>query len=56
MKHKETDIPCFVCGNRNGMECPGRKPNEATRCIDCFVKYMQENDPKWTLEDNEEYC
>jgi len=46
--HKETGIPCFECGERSGIDCPGRKSNEATRCITCLVKFLksfeQQND------------
>ena len=37
---KETGIPCFVCGKNSGIDCPGRKPNEATRCRKCLDEYM----------------
>ena len=38
-----TDILCFECGERYGIDCPGRKPNEATRCMVCFEKFMTES-------------
>lgn len=36
----ETGISCFVCGIRSGIDCPGRKPGEATRCKVCLDAYM----------------
>ena len=38
---KETGIPCFECGKRSGIDCPGRRPNEATRCKVCLEKFMK---------------
>ena len=38
---EETGIPCFECGRRSGIDCPGRKPDEATRCKECFDSYME---------------
>ena len=40
-KHKETGIPCFECGEKSGIDCPGRKSNEATRCKTCLKKFME---------------
>lgn len=37
----ETRIPCFRCGERPGIDCPG-KPDEATLCEPCFKKRMAE--------------
>ena len=31
---------CFECGDRPGLECPGRKPEEQTRCRVCFDHFM----------------
>jgi hypothetical protein len=31
---------CFECGNRPGLECPGRKEGEHTRCQICFNHFM----------------
>ncbi len=45
----ETGIPCFRCGGRSGMsgiECPGRKPGEATLCVSCFKERMAEEAEK----------
>jgi hypothetical protein len=39
--HRETGIPCFECGERSGMDCPGRRPDEATRCTVCLEKFMK---------------
>jgi hypothetical protein len=41
MEYKETGIPCFECGKHSGIDCPGRKPNESTRCIGCMEKFMK---------------
>ena len=38
----ETGIPCFRCGERSGLDCPGRKPDEPTLCEPCFKKHMAE--------------
>lgn len=41
---KETGIPCIDCGRKSGLDCPGRKPDEATRCSECtdiFVEKMR---------------
>lgn len=35
---------CFQCGKNPGMECPGRKPNERTRCESCFELFMSEEE------------
>ena len=40
MLDKETGIPCFECGRRSGIDCPGRK-DEATRCKECFDAFME---------------
>jgi len=40
-KHKETGIPCFECGEKSGIDCPGRKVDEATRCSTCLKKFME---------------
>lgn len=39
---RETGIPCFQCGLRSGLDCPGRRPDEATRCRECFKEFMAE--------------
>lgn len=41
-EYKETDILCFECGERFGIDCPGREPGEATMCIICFEKAMSD--------------
>jgi|AntAceMinimDraft_13_1070369.scaffolds.fasta_scaffold53058_1 hypothetical protein len=33
---KETGIPCFRCKKRSGIDCPGRKDDEATLCDPCY--------------------
>ena len=38
----ETGIPCFRCGERSGLDCPGRKPDESTLCKPCFDEHMAE--------------
>lgn len=43
---QETGIPCFQCGARSGLNCPGRRPDEATRCEKCFDEYMAEEHEK----------
>ncbi|KKN98907.1 hypothetical protein LCGC14_0141510 [marine sediment metagenome] len=40
MHKKETGIPCFECGKRSGIDCPGRRPDEATRCTVCMEEFM----------------
>lgn len=35
-----TNILCFECGERFGLDCPGRKLDEATRCAICLEKAM----------------
>ncbi len=40
---QKTGIPCFECGWHSGIDCPGRKPDEATRCVLCMVKFMQKH-------------
>ena len=32
--------PCFQCGARPGMDCPGRRPGESTRCEGCMQEFM----------------
>lgn len=41
MLDKETGIPCFECGERSGIDCPGRRPDEATRCVVCMDEFMK---------------
>ncbi len=41
MKETKTGITCFVCGERSGIDCPGRRPDEATRCGVCMEKFMK---------------
>ncbi len=41
MSEKETGIPCFECGQRSGMDCPGRRSDEATRCPACMDEFMK---------------
>lgn len=40
MNEKTTDIICFECNKRYGIDCPGRKEGESTRCEPCFIVYM----------------
>jgi len=42
MPERETGIPCFECGKRSGVDCPGRKPDEATRCVDCLNRFIRQ--------------
>lgn len=42
MQETETGIPCFECGERSGIDCTGRRLNEATRCKVCMEKFMKE--------------
>jgi len=37
---RETGIPCFECGQRSGLDCPGRQPDESTRCRECLEKFL----------------
>ena len=39
---RETDILCFECGKDFGIDCPGREPNESTRCQKCFKRFMKQ--------------
>lgn len=32
---------CFECGKYPGLECPGRKPEERTRCQMCLNNFMR---------------
>jgi len=41
---RETGILCFECGQRSGIDCPGRKPCESTRCLVCLDKFMSRYD------------
>ncbi len=41
---QKTGIPCFECGWHSGIDCPGRKPDEATRYVLCLEKFMQKQD------------
>lgn len=45
----ETGIPCFRCGERSGMEAPGRKPDEPTLCTPCFETHMAEEMKKQAI-------
>ncbi len=38
---KETGIPCCDCGQKSGLDCPGRKAGEATRCRECIDIFME---------------
>jgi thymidylate synthase (FAD) len=40
--YRETGIPCFECKQRSGVDCPGRKPDESTRCAECLKKFLLE--------------
>lgn len=40
MEYRETGIFCFECRKLSGIDCAGRRPNESTRCIVCFDKFM----------------
>ena len=44
----ETGIPCFRCGERSGLDCPGRKPDEPTLCQPCSVECMAEETERQT--------
>ena len=44
--HPETGIPCFNCHINSGIDCPGRKPDEATLCYKCFEEMMKEEERK----------
>ena len=33
----ETNVKCFKCGLRNGIDCAGRKEGESTLCTPCFM-------------------
>lgn len=39
-EERETGILCFECGNHSGIDCPGRRADEATRCKACMRKYV----------------
>lgn len=39
--YRYTGIPCFECGKRSGIDCPGREPNEATRCVRCLKLFLE---------------
>lgn len=41
MIERETGIPCFECGERSGMDCPGRRSDESTRCTACMKEFMR---------------
>lgn len=41
---KQTDVLCFQCNKRYGIDCPGRKPNESTLCNPCFVVKMKQEE------------
>lgn len=43
-QERETGIPCFECEKRSGIDCPGRKFGEATRCKVCMHKFMKSMD------------
>jgi len=38
--HRETGIPCFKCKERSGIDCAGRRPDEATLCVVCLDKML----------------
>lgn len=40
MRNDNGAIPCFQCGAKPGMDCPGRRPGEATRCEGCTREFM----------------
>ena len=42
MSDRETGIPCLECGQRSGIDCPGRQLDEVTRCRTCLDKYIKE--------------
>jgi len=46
MKEKETGIPCLECGERSDLDCPGRRPDEATWCEVCLKKFTEEEQAK----------
>ncbi len=53
MSEKETGIPCFECGERSGMDCPGRRTDEATRCEACMGEFMRQLDEAETIMEND---
>lgn len=38
--YRATDILCFECNKRYGIECAGRNPDESTLCVICFHAMM----------------
>lgn len=38
---KETDILCFRCKQRYGLDVPGCRIGEATLCVVCFKEHMK---------------
>jgi len=40
-----TEILCFECGRRLGVDYPGRKPDEIIRCPPCLIKFMNLQSP-----------
>lgn len=40
---KITDIKCFKCKKRFGLDCPSRLKGESTLCLICFKKRMVES-------------
>jgi hypothetical protein len=34
------DNICYICNKNPGIECPGRRPDERTKCKECLYKYM----------------
>jgi len=38
-----TGIPCFRCGKYSGIDCPGRKPGEATLCFKCYMETSKDD-------------
>jgi hypothetical protein len=36
----ETDVLCFQCGIRYGLDCAGREENESTLCSPCLADKM----------------
>lgn len=51
MSKKETGIPCFECGKRSGMDCPGRKLDESTRCEACMEEFTRMMEIKNRIQD-----
>jgi len=45
-----TNLLCFECGERPGIECAGRKLNEPTRCQICLYRFLKMDNNADTLK------